>query len=116
MHELPITENLLALALEHAERAGASRVVRLHLVIGELTSIVDESVQFYWEFVTKDTIAEGSELVFRRVLGRLQCRDCGETFSIGKLNYQCPSCKSTHTFVVDGQQFRLESIDVEGVG
>jgi hydrogenase nickel incorporation protein HypA/HybF len=114
MHEFPITQNLLALALEHANRAGAARIVRLHLVIGELSSIVDDSIQFYWEFVTKDTLAEGSELVFQRVPGKLRCEACHETFVVDGIDYRCPSCGGTRTFVVDGQQFTLESIDVEG--
>jgi len=114
MHELPITQNVLALALAHAERAGATRIVRLHLVIGGLASIVDDSVQFYWDFVSKGTIAEGSELVFRRVPGKLQCGACGETFLVDGIDYACPSCGSVRTRVVDGQQFTLESIDVEG--
>ena len=46
MHELAITENLLKIALEHAEKAGASSVTDLHVVMGELSSIVDDSVQF----------------------------------------------------------------------
>lgn len=116
MHEFPVTQNLLELALSHAERAGAARIVRLHLVIGELSSIVDDSIQFYWEFVAKDTIAEGSELVFRRVPGKLRCKSCDETFIVDGIDYRCPACGSSQTFAVDGQQFTLESIDVEEVG
>jgi hydrogenase nickel incorporation protein HypA/HybF len=115
VHEFPITQNLLTLALAHAERAGAARIVRLHLVIGELSSIVDDSIQFYWEFVTKDTLAEGSELIFRRVPGKLRCNECGETFLVDGIDYRCPSCGGAQTFVMDGQQFTLESIDVEGI-
>jgi hydrogenase maturation factor len=36
VHELAITQSVLQLALEHAGRAGARRITRINLVIGEL--------------------------------------------------------------------------------
>ncbi|MGD8998651.1 MAG: hydrogenase maturation nickel metallochaperone HypA, partial [Anaerolineae bacterium] len=71
MHELSVTESLLEIALRHAARAGAARITRLNIVVGELSSIVDESVQFYWDIVSRGTMAEGAELHFERVDGTL---------------------------------------------
>ncbi|MFN2270088.1 MAG: hydrogenase maturation nickel metallochaperone HypA, partial [Anaerolineae bacterium] len=51
MHELSITESILKIALRHAEQAGAKRITRLNLVIGELSGVVGESVQFYWDMI-----------------------------------------------------------------
>ena len=73
MHELPITQSLLEIALQHGEQAGAQRITQLDIVVGELSSIVDDSVQFYWDIVSKGTIAEGADLSFRRVPGTLRC-------------------------------------------
>jgi hydrogenase nickel incorporation protein HypA/HybF len=115
LHELSITENLLALALQHAEEARATRIVRLNLVIGDLSSVVDESVQFYWDMLAEGTIAEGAELNFRRVAGRLRCVVCGNTFELNEYDFSCPACGSTRTLVAEGEDFRLESIDVESV-
>ena len=114
MHELSITDKLLALTLRHAEQAGATRVLKLNLVIGEFSSVVDESVQFYWDIVSKDTIAEGAELAFRRVPGLLRCQACAHTFSLSGYDGQCPNCGAARTSIVDGDQFKLESIDIEG--
>ena len=50
MHELAITEEILRIAIEHAERAQAKRVTDINLVVGELSSVVDDSVQFYFDF------------------------------------------------------------------
>ena len=44
MHELPVTQSILKIALEHAEKAKAGRVVGLNLVIGELATMVDDGV------------------------------------------------------------------------
>lgn len=41
MHELPITEGIRALALETAQQ-GVRRIIAVDLVVGELSSIVDD--------------------------------------------------------------------------
>ena len=81
MHELPITESILEIAIRHAEKAGAKRITDIHLVIGQLSSIVDESVSFYWDIISKDTIAEGAELHFRRVQIQMLCHSVANSFS-----------------------------------
>ncbi|MGD2103654.1 MAG: hydrogenase maturation nickel metallochaperone HypA [Anaerolineae bacterium] len=113
MHELPVTESLLEIALRHAEQAGAERITRLNIVIGELASIVDESVQFYWDIVSEETIAEGAELHFERVEGTLRCVSCGHTFPLRSESFACPECGEKQVVAVGGDDFRLESIEVE---
>jgi hydrogenase nickel incorporation protein HypA/HybF len=114
MHELGITEQLLSLALRHAETAGATRVSALNLVIGEFASVVDESLQFYWDFVAKGTIAESAVLHFERIPGMFRCSDCEHRFGIGEFEGRCPSCGGPHTAIIDGTQFSLASIEIEG--
>lgn len=114
MHELPITQRLLEITLEHAESAGAKKVNQLNIVIGQMSSVVDESVQFYWDIVAKDTIAEGAVLHFERIPALFYCLNCQTQFELnGKENFFCPHCQSAQVQVIGGDDFRLESIDVE---
>lgn len=113
MHELSVTESLLNIALQHAEKAGARRVTDLHLVIGELASMVDDSIQFYWDIIAKDTIAEQAILHFRRVPAQLQCMTCFEKYHPTDRELACPKCNGVNTRIIAGEEFRLESIDVE---
>ena len=53
MHELSVTESILEITVRHAQDAGAIKVNDLYLVIGDLASIVDDSVQFYWEIISQ---------------------------------------------------------------
>lgn len=113
MHELSITENLLEIALRHAEQAGARRIMRLNLVIGQLSSVVDDSVTFYWDIVSRGTIAEGAELRFERVPGTLCCLSCGHVFPLDGQDYACPACGQAQVVAAGGDEFRLESIEVD---
>ena len=112
MHELSITESILEIALRHGDEAGAQRITDLHLVIGELSTIVDESVQFYWDFVSEGTPAAGATLHFRRVPGQLTCQSCGHSYG-PRDSLPCPACGSEDIRVVAGEEFFLEAIDVE---
>lgn len=114
VHELAVTENLLQSAIRHAEAAGAHRVTDLHLVIGELTTIVGDSVQFYWDIVSEGTLCEGACLHFERVPARLRCQDCGARYTLDGDLRSCPQCAGSRVRVETGDEFRLESIEVDG--
>lgn len=113
MHELSVTQGMLEIALRHAQRAGAQRITRINLIIGDVTSIVDDSVQFYFDFISKDTIAEGAQLVFQRLPATFRCWDCGNTFTPKERDFTCPHCGGMSVEVVGGNEFRVESIEVE---
>lgn len=113
MHELPITQSLLEISLRHAERVQARRIVRLNLKIGQLSTVMDDSVQFYWDIIAEGTPAEGAQLSFQRVPAQLQCQQCRFIFSPGDEDFSCPQCQSWEVQVIAGTEFELESIDVE---
>ncbi len=113
MHEFSIVESLLALVLEHAEKAEAERVVSVNLVVGELSGVVQEAVEFYWNFLTKETIASQSELIFKHVPAQLRCRKCGEVFYSSEHGYVCPKCGDRQVDIVAGRELYIESLEVE---
>jgi hydrogenase nickel incorporation protein HypA/HybF len=113
MHELPVTESILEIALRHAEAADAARVTDIYLVIGQLASIVDDSVQFYWDMISADTIASGARLHFKRIPAEMLCLDCGQRYQPGESDLACPACSGRHVKVVSGEEFRMEAIEVE---
>jgi hydrogenase nickel incorporation protein HypA/HybF len=113
MHELPVTESLLEIALRHADNAGANRILCLNIVIGQLASIVDDSVQFYWDIIAEGTPASGAQLNFKRLPTELLCLVCDQRYSPGDGKLTCPACGSAQVKIVAGNEFFLESIEVE---
>ena len=114
MHELSVTQSIVDIVSRHAEGAGAKRVVRINLTIGELSSIVDDSVQFYFDYLSQEGIAAGAELVFERVPVRLRCQSCGHEWHPDTADWTCPACGgAAQARVVAGREFYVDSIEVE---
>jgi len=113
MHELSVTESIFDIAMRYGKEANASSITDLHLIIGQLSSIVDDSVQFYWEIITRDTICENAALHFERIPAQLLCLDCNHTYMIKQELVPCPQCESNHIKVIAGEEFRLDSIEIE---
>jgi hydrogenase nickel incorporation protein HypA/HybF len=113
MHELSVTQSLLEIALRHAQQVGAQKITVLNLVVGQLASIVDDSVQFYWEIVSQGTLAEHAQLHFTRLPAEFECRECQTHFPLNGKDFACPQCQSTQVRIVQGEEFHLESIEVE---
>ncbi len=113
MHELAVTEDILRIVQEHAERAGAARVTDIYVVIGDLSSFVDDSIQFYFDALSPGTVAEGATLHFKRIPVRFRCRVCSHEFQPAGRDWRCPNCHALGGEVIAGKEFYVESIDIE---
>jgi hydrogenase nickel incorporation protein HypA/HybF len=117
MHELTATRGLLDVALDAARGAGAGRITAIDVVVGDLTSIVDDSVQFYFDLLSRDTVAAGADLRFSRRAAEAVCEECEHRFPVTPpLPRSCPSCGSLRLAVAGGQEFYVESIEVDDEG
>ena len=113
MHELSITQSMFDLVLKHAEQAEAKKVKKINLVIGEMTGVVRECVQFYLDFLSKGTVVEGAALSVEMVPPKARCRQCGETFQLGEFDWTCTKCGGKSLQVMAGRELFVESIEVE---
>ncbi len=113
MHELAITQSMIELVIEQAKQAGAKKVEKINLIIGEMSGYVEESVRFYFDFLSKGTVAEGAALSFNMVSAKARCRNCGKVFKIKEFDWICPNCGQSGLDITAGNELRVESIEVE---
>jgi hydrogenase nickel incorporation protein HypA/HybF len=113
MHELAITEQIAKIAIKHGEKNKASKITDLYLVIGELSTVIDDSVQFYWDLITENTLCEGAKLHFKRIPAVFRCNGCNKEYGLvqGELT-PCPHCQSTSMDILQGKEFHLDSINI----
>ncbi|GAB4557479.1 MAG: hydrogenase maturation nickel metallochaperone HypA [Anaerolineae bacterium] len=112
MHELAITENIVRIVVEHARRANARKVHEIHLVVGDLTTFVPDSIQFYFDLLSEGTLCEGAQLVIERRPGQIRCRQCGETYPVeaGQM-WICPHCGAFGGDVAAGRELYVDHIE-----
>ncbi len=113
MHEFSVTQGILSIALEKANEAKVSKITKIDLVIGELSGIVDDCVKFYFDFLSKDTIAAEASLSFERTPTKLRCRNCNTVFLPSNLDWACPNCREQKIEVISGRECYVHSIEVE---
>lgn len=113
MHEQSIVESILAVALENAEKARATRIVRIHVVVGELSGVLEDAANFYFSFLSRDTIAAGAELRFKHVAAQFRCRQCDSVFTPEGRGFVCPQCKDQTVEIVAGRELYVDSLEVE---
>lgn len=113
MHELSVTQSLLNLVLEEAGLRNVSKITKVNLVIGELTGLEDESIRFYFDVLSENTIAHGAKLNFTKIKAQFRCRECGNIFERGNFTFNCPVCGAKGILVEKGKEFYIDSIEVE---
>jgi len=110
MHEFTLTQNLLDLALK---QAASKRIRRVNLLIGPFSDDREESIQFYWKDLAKGSPGEGAELHFDHTPVEMKCLDCTGTFYLDDQTSMCKFCDSEKVQLLNGEDVRLESIELE---
>ena len=112
MHEYAITESILEIVQAEVDRVGARRVDEITVVIGELSTFVDSSIEFYFDELARGTVADGARLRFQKLEAQAVCSSCGARFRPRNAFFTCPSCRSPVFELQQGQELLIESIEV----
>jgi hydrogenase nickel incorporation protein HypA/HybF len=131
MHELSLAGAVIDTAERHA---AGRRVLLIQLRLGELRQVVPDSLAFYFEHVARGTLCEGATLEYETVPATLGCRECGATWDLAatlgspsaawgqsppghvaapQMSFRCRRCGAADVAVQSGDEFEIESIEVE---
>lgn len=113
MHELSITQSVLDIALDHAEQNGAKHISRIVLTIGAMTMVVGDCVRFYFDTISKGTLAEGAELEIIDVPMRVKCSQCNKVYESEDPIFICPECQVISSEIISGKELDVTSIIIE---
>jgi hydrogenase nickel incorporation protein HypA/HybF len=113
MHELSLSRAVVNTAIEHAGR----RPVRtINVRVGTLRQVVPDTLQFYFRFVARGTSCEGARLQLEVIDAALRCQRCRCESEIDTPAFRCRQCGCGDVAIARGEEFEVESIEVESIG
>lgn len=118
MHELSLVADLFTIIEEQASRAGAKRVTKVSVSVGELAGVVPELFRSAFQSYKKGTIADKARLQLKMVKIKFKCRNCGYELTARNImdesfSYVCPACGSKDMELIAGRDLYLEKLEIE---
>jgi|SRR5208282_3702792 len=108
MHELGITQEIVAIV---AERSNGAQVRRVVLEIGKLSAVLPDAIRFCFDLCSEGTVAEGAQLDIIELPGRARCRACAGAVLLEQPFGQCP-CGCSDLEWLAGEELRIKEMEV----
>jgi hydrogenase nickel incorporation protein HypA/HybF len=108
MHELGITQEVLAIVIEHARGA---KVTRVQLEIGKLSAVLSDALRFCFEACSIGTVAEGAVLDIIETPGLARCPVCDATLTLDRPFGRC-ACGNTMLEWLTGDELMIKEMEV----
>jgi hydrogenase nickel incorporation protein HypA/HybF len=110
VHELSLASAIVNTVAKHA---GGRPVALVNLRVGRLRQVIPDTLEFYFEFVARDSVCDGARLEQEVIDARLRCRPCAYEWAIEIPAFRCPQCGGSDVQIAAGDEFEVESIEIE---
>jgi len=113
MHEMSLAEGVLKIIEDNALSSGYTRVKTVWLEIGELAGVEAEALRFCFDAVTRNSLAEGAQLIIIGTEGTGRCPICNKTVKLEERYDPCSECGCCPVEVTGGTEMRIRELEVE---
>ncbi len=112
MHELGTIYYVIDTVEQLMVENQLTKVGSITLQVGEVSGIIPEYLQEFWEYARKKTEHfQETELIIEKLEAVTYCQDCGKTYSTMQYKKICPCCGSGNTFLVTGNEYIIKEIE-----
>lgn len=113
MHELGIVMQVIDQVEQAAEENGVSKVLKLRMEVGEVSSVVPELFTDCFGWAKKKTRhMQETELDMVILEAISYCQDCKKTYKTTAHARVCPHCGGGNTYLVTGNEINIKDIEV----
>jgi len=108
-----LCESIVEVVVEKAMTERFNKVRSIRLEIGKLSCAEPEAMQFAFASVSRETIAEGAQLLIERPPGIAWCAHCRHAVEIEQRYDACPDCNACPLEIRGGEAMRIVNLEVE---
>ena len=112
MHEMSLAQGVVDAIAAEANRQNFARVEKVILEVGTLSCVDTHALEFSFEAVVKDTLADGAELEIQTPPGQGHCFGCDQDVAISRLGDSCPLCGSHQVLPTGGDELKIKALEV----
>ena len=113
MHEMSIALNIIKIAEEELEKANGKRIESLNLVVGKLSGVVVESLNFALEASREDGPLSNTKIIIDEIPAKMKCLNCGHKFQADDFYTTCPTCNEFRHEIISGKELLIKSMTIE---
>ena len=112
MHELSIALGIVKIAEDETAKVNAEKVTKIELVVGVLSGVELDSLNFVWESAVKNTVLENAQKEVEVIGGKGKCTDCDTEFEMENIYDICPKCSSNFKDILQGEELKVKTLEV----
>ncbi|MDR0524053.1 MAG: hydrogenase maturation nickel metallochaperone HypA [Candidatus Methanoplasma sp.] len=123
VHEVAVVSDLVSSVLRELEGRSVTRVLETTVVVGRLTNLGRDQMEFAYEIVSRGTPLEGSRISIEEEPVRLECGSCGYDGPASDADWgmgadhavpvlSCPACGGA-VRVASGRSCYVKCVDIE---
>lgn len=114
MHEITLCQRAIELIEQQALQAGAQRVTAVWLHIGAFSCVEAAALEFCFDLVCRQTLAEGCQLHLEQQQPECWCEHCQQHVRLLSIKVrQCPQCAATDLRIVADDGLQITRLEIE---
>ncbi len=110
MHELGVVIEVVKTVQKFAEKNGVTKVGKIVLQIGELSSMIPKYIEACYPAAVDGTSMEETELEIEILPGNGICPKCNNVFNVIQNKGKCPKCGNNDIEIISGKEFMIKEI------
>ena len=110
MHEMSIAVYIIEICERELQKSKAQKIEKVNLVVGKLSGIVVESLDFALKVSKSKGPLSAAEIVIEETPGLMKCLSCGTEFESDDHFTTCPVCKDYKYEILSGKELLVKSL------
>ena len=115
MHEVSIALGMVDELIKIARNNNATKINAVKLKIGNMSSIVTDSLIFAFDAVKLEhSLLSDARIVIEEIPTVYECSNCNSSFEVDNIYFpSCSNCESLNVTLISGEEQHIENVELE---